>query len=179
MQNDNICKFIPTRSIGTELTTINFVYERKNFFNDYAASHSYSINIAVDGNGILHTDRGDFKLRRGDLFFTFPQQPYYIENENNFEYIYITFIGTRANALKERLSLEPQIPVLDNHEYLIDIWQNAIAIASDQNIDLIAEGTLLYSFAYICNVLHDGVHFLEFSLVSILKLQLQKWTSLN
>jgi AraC-like DNA-binding protein len=155
MSDKNICKFIPIRNNSSDLIAINFVYENSYFADDFFVLHAYSINIAIKGEGALHTKLGSFKLKKGDLFLTYADQPFYIENKNNFGYIYITFIGTRANALMERLKIDFRNPVLSGNEELIDIWQNALAISNEKNIDLISEGLLLYTLSYICNTYEE------------------------
>jgi AraC-like DNA-binding protein len=155
MPDKNICKFIPIRNNSSDLITINFVYETSYFANDFLILHTYSINIAIKGEGVLHTKLGSFELKKGDLFLTYADQPFYIENKNNFEYIYITFIGIRANALMERLKIDFRNPVISDNEELIDIWQNALSISNEKNIDLISEGMLLYTLSYICNTYED------------------------
>jgi len=151
MLDKNICKFVPIRNCPSDLITINFVYEKTNFANDFLLMHSYSINIAVKSEGILHTKLGSFKIKKGNLFLSFAGQQFYVENKGDFEYIYITFIGTRANALMERLKIDFRNPVLPDNDQLIDIWKNALSISNDKNIDLISEGILLYTLSYICN----------------------------
>ena len=148
---ENTCHFIPIRNTSSDLITINFVCERTYFSNDFQILHTYSINIVTNGEGVLNTKLSPFNLKKGDLFLTYAGQPFYIENKAELEYIYITFMGTRANALVERLGIDFRKPVFSGCEELIGLWQNAHALSTEKNVDLISEGMLLYTLSYICN----------------------------
>ena len=150
MPTNNICNFIPSKDNVSELITLNFVFEQNYFAKEPMYLPTYSINIAAGGTGILHNRHGAFPLKKGDLFLTFPENPFYVENRGDFSYYYITFLGTRANVLMERLHLNARNPVYAGEEELLPLWERASAIANSKNIDLVAEGCLLYSFSFLC-----------------------------
>ena len=71
----------------------------------YINSASHALYIFTSGSGVLHTLNKNFTLNESDLFLTFSSKPYYIENRNNLQYIYISFIGLRSFGLFERLDI--------------------------------------------------------------------------
>jgi len=146
----NICKMIPSRSAHQDLIPLNFVSERHYFPHTFHAFYSYSVNLVTEGYGFLHTTSGDFPIARGDLFFTFPGKQFYVENIDSMVYLYITFVGTRANALAERLHLSPSNMLFRKKEDLISLWETAIQVADASSIDLMSEAILLYTFGNIC-----------------------------
>lgn len=153
---DNICKFIPTHNPNENINAINFVYEKNaDFPNKFITMASYSLHIVTNGTGVLHTSQGEYNLKYGDLFFTFQAKPFYIEKTDNLQYIYISFLGIRSNALLERLQVKTSSPVYSNYECLIDFWLNALKLSNYNNIDILSESVLLYTFSYICNTFEE------------------------
>lgn len=118
VMNDNICKFSPTRSIEEAINIINFVFETKSEFSKkFSITATYAIYLVTEGSGRLHTTQTDFGLKRGDLFFTMPSKPFYIENEENLQFIYITFFGWRATSLLERLNIIDSSPIPEDFSF--------------------------------------------------------------
>jgi AraC-like DNA-binding protein len=155
-QADNICKFIPTHNPNEGINAIHFVYEKNADFPDkFITTATYSLNIVTAGTGVLHTLQGEYSLNRGDLFFTFQAKPFYIENTDHLHYMYITFLGLRSNTLLERLGVKITAPVYSGYEGLIDFWENALKLSSSNNIDILSESVLLYTFSYICNTFEE------------------------
>lgn len=150
MLSEDICNYIPSRSINKDLVAVHFVREKELFLETPRLENTYSINIVAEGSGVLHTSFGDFPVAKGDLFFTFPEHSYRVENIRDMDYIYITYLGVRANSLAERLQLKMQSPVFCGHSDLLPVWEAAITGAVSSNVDMLAEGLLLYTLAAIC-----------------------------
>lgn len=146
-QTNNICKFI-TSSKYEQILTTNFVYETdaENF-----ASHSLQKNnamyLVVSGNGQLCTEHFKKELLPGMLFFTFSGNSYKIENAEDLKYMYITFNGERSKELFSRFNISLANCIFKGYEGLSCFWQNCLEKANPQNLDLISESVLLYSFA--------------------------------
>lgn len=147
---DNICKFAPTYSADNELSIINFVCEKQHLITDYRLKAVYTLNLITKGSGILHTPEHSFGLKPGDLFITVPAKRYYVENAENLEYIYISFIGMRGAELLSRISFDRKNPVYNGFGTLIEFWENNVKTAAANNIDILAEAVLLYTFSHIC-----------------------------
>ena len=149
--SENICRFIPTRDSNEGINILNFVYEKEaDFKQEYLISASYSLSLATEGEGVLHTPSGEHGIKKGDMFLTFAAHPYYIENTENLKYIYISFVGLRAHALIERLSITKYSPVFSGFDYLIESWENGFNRINEQNIDLLCEGLLLQALSGVC-----------------------------
>lgn len=148
MHKRNICRFIPLNSDNIHINVLNFVYETKKFNNKPITLSTYRTAIAVHGNGILHICGKQFSLCKGDLFFTFPSVPFFIESKDDFEYIYISYIGIRANIIMDKFNISYENCVFNNMNEVIDLWKNSISF-SDSVSDLRSEGILLYTLSII------------------------------
>lgn len=147
----NICKFIQTKNISNDINILNFVYERKaDFKQAYIIPAAHTLALVTAGYGVLHTACGDFELSEGCLFFTFSAKPYYIENTDGLEYLYISFIGQRVSGLFQRLNITRNAPVYHDFSFLRENWVIAFEGANEFNSDLVCEGLLLQSLSYLC-----------------------------
>lgn len=144
MSVQNICKFIS--SVTEErIYTQNFVYEKSgNTF--HTKGNANAMYLAVSGKGKLTTDSVSSYVKAGNIFFTFENLTYKIESVDNFQYMYISFNGSRSNELFSRFGITPVNCVYEGHEGITAFWQNAIAKAGEKNLDLISEAVLLYTF---------------------------------
>jgi AraC-like DNA-binding protein len=110
----------------------------------------HTLYLAVAGKGVLHSVYGDFPLERGCLFITFSAKRFYIENTDNLQYIYIGFLGNRADAILARLTLTQKNPVAPSCDFLIPLFERGVADINDSNVDLLCEGLLLTAFSHLC-----------------------------
>lgn len=148
---ENICKFVSTRTAREEINIIHFVYERDAHFEPrFILPAAYSVACVTEGEGKLHTPSGTQKIAAGDVFLLFSAGAYYIENKGGLQYIYITFVGSRAPALMERLRTPRAQTVYHGMEGLRPLWENAFNLVRDENIDLLCEGLLLYTVSLLC-----------------------------
>ena len=148
---DNICHFIPYHKDYQSIHTINFVLETKKQTNTSFKSEAvYKVHYVYTGNGFLHTIGNIQPVAEGDVFFTFPGHPFYIESQEDFSYMYISFLGTRANMIMEKLKISHTENYFPKCNDICDFWQNAFNINQDLS-DLISESILLYTFAFIGN----------------------------
>lgn len=147
---ENICRFVSTRSVREEINIIHFVYEKQaQFAQEFILPATYTVAFVTSGVGALHTPAAAHSIGAGDIFLLFSAKPYYIENLEELHYMYITFTGIRAPALIERLHLSPLHPVYPGHDGLRALWESAMQAATEENIDLICEGVLLYTLAHL------------------------------
>ena len=77
------------------------------------------------------------------------------ESADNLEYFFISFTGNRACSLISRLNIGVDNAVIYSQNQLIDFWKQAHTIANPKNIDLVAEGVLLYTIACVCNFFEE------------------------
>ena len=147
----NICNFIPYHKDYHSIHTINFVLETKPQIHTSLKLQSiYKMHLVVSGKGTLHTAGKTIELNKGDIFFTFPGTPNSIESVEDFTYMYISFLGTRANMIMEKLKISTLNYVFKNCDEVYDYWKNGL-IANGDISDLITESILLYTFYYIGN----------------------------
>lgn len=148
---ENICKFVSTRTVREEINIIHFVYEKNAQFEPrFILPSTYSVAFVTQGEGKLHTASGMHDISSGDFFVIFSAQAYYIENVRDLNYIYVTFIGSRAPALMERLQLARCAPVYHDYAFLRDLWETSFDKVTEENIDMMCEGLLLYTLSFIC-----------------------------
>ena len=147
---ENICKFVPTRQSRADINIIHFVYEKSaRFEQKFILPAAYSVAFVTEGEGVLHTTSGQQKIAAGDVFLIFSAGAYYIENTDNLQYIYITFIGSRAPTLMERLRAPRPQTVYHGMERLRPLWETAFQLVTEENIDLLCEGILLYTVSLL------------------------------
>lgn len=155
---DNICKFVKSDRPIENINIINFVYEKRcEFRQSFITSASHALYIVTSGSGVLHTLNKNFTLNEGDLFLTFSSKPYYIENRNNLQYIYISFIGLRSSGLFERLDISYKKPVYNGFSFITKHWIEAFNTTTDNNIDLKCESLILYTFSFLCKKLEENI----------------------
>ncbi len=155
MTKENICKFVSDNKDGS-LRVQNFVCENKapdgNVFT-FRAAHMMCLVSA--GNGTLYTETARYELVPGHLFFTFASVPFRIVGDGNLVYLYITFDGSRAEDLFTRFGISPSSCCFAGYEGLLPLWQDRLVRANGQNLDLMTESVLLYSFAKLRDVTND------------------------
>lgn len=146
---ENICHFIPYDTDHDQLSTINFVLENKpQNFTSLKTEAVYKMYFVCAGQGFLHTLGKITPLTAGDIFFTFPAEAFAIESTDDFSYMYISFLGSRANRIMEKLKISRHNCIFHGHAALKSFWQNAIEMQSPM-ADLTSESVLLYTFSYL------------------------------
>ena len=118
--DNNICKFVPTRSSGDQINTVNFVYETIiPQRNQFITKSTYMIYLVTEGRGTLCHTQKSVEIRKGDLFFTFPSTPFAIEvSDSNLKYIYISFLGIRAGRILEEMKIGSGNCVFRHYDFL-------------------------------------------------------------
>ncbi len=148
-KSKNICKFVTVKT-NENLTTSNFIFEseapKASPLQIYDTNAMY---LVTSGSGYLSSGLLREPLKTGSMFFTFSGTPFSIENTDNMHYLYISFSGGRSGELFDRFGITPFKCVFDGYEELIPVWQNSIARANSDNLDLMSEGMLLYGFSLI------------------------------
>ena len=146
---DNICKFISTEKAYGELHVINFVYEKEKTTNLLpVTSPVYKTCIVAGGSGVLSQGRQRKSLKKGDVFFIFPAVNYTLEGDADFEFMYISFVGTRANALMERYGINSGNFAFCEENTLLDLWKQGISLSGSVT-DIVAESLVLYTLAVV------------------------------
>ncbi|MBE7026702.1 MAG: helix-turn-helix transcriptional regulator [Ruminococcaceae bacterium] len=148
---DNICKFISSENKYGELDIINFVYEKENPSNTLPITSSvYKMCIVAKGSAMLMQGKQHKKIQPNDVFFVFPGVPYTLEGDEEFEFMYVSFIGIRANVLMEKYSISSKNFVFCTQEVILDFWKRSIKYSSAVS-DIAAEGVLLFTLSTIAD----------------------------
>ena len=148
---NSICRFVSVQSSPDPVQTINFVYETKNLTkNGPVTEPLHKVCIVAEGEGALCHGTVKTKISTNDVFFIMPATPYTISATDDFAYMYISFMGIRANVIMERLGINRRNFVFKDHTELAEMWAKGLGYKSELT-DLISEGLLLNTFAAIGN----------------------------
>ena len=147
MSQQNICHFIPFHKDYHSIHTIHFVLETQpQIYEPLRSEAVYKVFYVKQGQGRLHTAGAIHPLAAGDLFFSFPATPYAIESVDHFEFLYISFLGARANMVLDKLKINKHNHIFHHFHHVEDFWLKGIAMNTELS-DLISESVLLYTFS--------------------------------
>lgn len=153
MLNKNLCKFIPDGA-KSELKTVNFIFETNPEVQKMKTTlKNHILYLVKSGEGEFFFDRSPCRVSAGDLVFGFSGESFCADG-NGLQYYYIGFEGLRANELFSRFGVSALTRVFNGFEGLLSFWQENIARATEQNIDLVSESVLLYAFSRL-NAVHQ------------------------
>ena len=153
MFEQNICHYIPFRQDDDKIHIIHFVLETKpQDCQNFKCISMNRLHLVTGGKGVLHTASGSYPLETGDLFFILPAVPHAIESGPDFQYAYISYLGTRGNAIMDKLKISGTNFVFPGFPHLCEMWLQGLQV-NEQVSDLRSESILLYTFS----VLGDGI----------------------
>lgn len=149
MAEQNVCRFVPREINDHSIHTIHFVLETKEqIYTGLRLKSLYTVYYVLQGTGKLHT-RGDvLPLNRGDIFFSFPAEPFAIESVSDFQYMYISFLGARGNRILDKLGISAKTPLYTACDELETVWRQGLRGPSELS-DIASEAVLLHTFAYL------------------------------
>ena len=149
MAQQNVCRYVPREMSEHSIHTVNFVLEtERQVYTGLRLKALYTMYLVVEGRGRLHTQGTVRELQAGDLFFSFPAEPFAIESVESFQYMYISFLGARGNQLMEKLEVSPHSCFFTACEEVIPVWMQGIQTPSELS-DIASEAVLLHTFAYL------------------------------
>ena len=125
MQRRNICKFT-SQSYSENLSVPCFVMEtEKNIMQTATRLSHYRLILIIKGDGRITLD------------------------DNNIEtnYMYIDFDGPRAEELLKRFNINKSNRHFAGFDGLIPLWEESLARASKDTIDLVSESIVIYTFS--------------------------------
>lgn len=149
MAEQNVCRFVPREINDHSIHTIHFVLETKEqIYTGLRLKSLYTMYYVLQGTGKLHT-RGDvLPLKQGDIFFSFPAEPFAIESVSDFRYMYISFLGARGNRILDKLGISVKTPLYTDCGELEAVWCRGLQSPSELS-DIASEAVLLHTFAYL------------------------------
>ena len=150
MKLKNVCKFIPDVN-SSELKTVNFIFETDPEVQHNPSNLSGNRILLAKTDGVFIFDGKTVEIRSGDVCFAFSGETFSAEGDG-LQYYYIQFKGGRSDDLYKRFGISALNRVFTGFEGLLPFWQENIARATDQNIDLVSESVLLYTFSRLTAV---------------------------
>ena len=155
---ESICKIMPQKNEDNAIKTVRFVYETEFLTLSQPFVHPiYVFHIVTNGSAVLRINESEYHLKRGDIFFAFPAYPYYIEKSIDFEYIYISFMGSGATSLLSRCKITPSTAYYDNLGFLCNMFENAIRRVTPNNANMLTESVLFYALSYFGSENDGGI----------------------
>ena len=149
MAEQNVCRFVPREINDHSIHTVHFVLEtEEQVYRGLRLKSLYTVYLVTQGSGRLHTQGSILPLKAGDVFFSFPAEPFAIESVEDFQYMYISFLGARGNRIMKKLGVSPKNPLYPNCGELEAIWMQGLRSPA-QLSDIASEAVLLHTLAYL------------------------------
>ncbi len=146
----SICRFMPEKKYNGDIKFIHFVYETD--FKNFSQPFFYSIfrmHIVTKGSAVLKIHDRIYELNIGTVFFAFPAGLYEINASDDFEYYYISFMGSGITTLLDEFEINIFNPVYQGHEHLLDFWNSSIKRINKKNINVLTECVFFYTLSFI------------------------------
>lgn len=147
--SENICRFLSKSDASNDINIIHFVCETGvNYYKGLSGETIYKMHLVTNGTGKLCFLGRCYEIAKGDVFYTFPSVLYRIEEELDLEYMYIGFVGTRANKLADSMGITQKRFLFSGFSDLIPMWKETINDMASI-AELRCEGLLLYTFSML------------------------------
>jgi AraC-like DNA-binding protein len=140
---------VPREINDHSIHTVHFVLEtEEQIYTGLRLKSLYTVYYVLQGTGKLHTQGRVLPVRQGDVFFSFPAEPFAIESAEDFQYMYISFLGARGNRIMEKLGISHRNPLFRECDELETVWTQGLRCPA-QLSDIASEAVLLHTFAYL------------------------------
>lgn len=144
----NICKFISPGMDAKILDVRNFVYETDPArMKSAVVCNEHRAILITKGSGKIFCGTKNWPVEAGNLFFAFSGEAYCVQELTDLEYIYVSFLGDRADDLFRRFGVRAENRIFSGFDRLIPVWKESLLRASEENTDLCAESMLIYAFS--------------------------------
>lgn len=151
--SESICCFLPVKNEDAAVKTVRFVYETE--FSKMVqpfVSPIYVVYIVTQGSATLSIYDEEHFVERGDIFFAFPAQPLYLKGSCDFEYIYISFMGSGVPKLLAGCNVTPERFVFLGYQNLCPMYESSIRRLTEKNANILTEGVLYYTLSFLSGV---------------------------
>ena len=147
--SDSICRFMPAKNEDASIKAVRFVYETECHTLSQPFYHPiYVLQIVSKGTAILKICENSYSLKRGDIFFAFPAHFYYLDASDDFEYIYISFMGSGATSFLSRCAITAENPYFSDFGFLCTMFESAIRRVTPSNSNMLTESVLFYALSF-------------------------------
>lgn len=151
--HEPICRFVVTPKAPDVIHIIHFVYETSmGGCTHNRLETAYKLGLVASGSAEVICQGKKESLQPGDLFFSFPAVPYTMETSEDFTYLYVSFMGLRANMLLDRLKINGNHFVFRGFSSLLPLWVDAVQSAQVMP-ELAAESVLLFTLMKLANTI--------------------------
>lgn len=147
MKSKNICKFVPADITGQLMTTQFILETDPDTMRNATSKPVHRMVLITNHSGKLSLNNRSYRCSTGDIIMLFESEIYFFEGEAGFQYMYIDFKGLRSNELFRRFGINESNRMFSGFEGLIPLWMESLSRASKENIDLVSESMLLYTFS--------------------------------
>lgn len=145
----SICRFMSAKNEDATIQAVRFVYETECRTLTQPFLHPiYVFHIVTKGTAVFRIGENSYSLKRGDVFFAFPAYPYYLDADEDFEYIYISFMGGGATSRLPKCNITPENPYYPNFGFLCTMFENAIRRITPFNSNLLTDSVLYYALSF-------------------------------
>lgn len=149
MEHGNYCRFIGKQHSNEDVYVLHFVLETKEQrFDGWKSLSFYRICYVSEGEGVYRTQHGEYRLKKGDVFFGIPGMLYAVQSVKDFQYYYIAYLGKRPLKIMEQLKINARRCVFYDCLALQPLFETGISL-SDETLATGAEGLLLYAFSFL------------------------------
>ena len=147
MSSKNMCKFV-TETPEEAIIIHNFVLESDiNTMKNMQTLISHRMILVKEGSAVILIDNARYVVSSGSIIFGFENENISALPDEKCQYMYISFSSNRANSLFLRFGINRNNRVFNGFDGIIPLWHEALTHATEKNIDLTAEGVLLYTFS--------------------------------
>lgn len=147
MKDRNICKFAQPLAVET-LSVSCFVLESDpGTMEREVQLGSHQMILVSQGSGEFRFDDVPVTCSAGMLVFGFKGERFRVGNQENCNYMYIRFEGSRAAELLRRFDITGDNRVFEGFSGVIPLWKDSLSRADRDCVDLAAESMLLYAFS--------------------------------
>ena len=153
---ESICQFPRNKTdYESTLNIVHFVYEPHPLnCEQFEIRNYFTLYFVISGTCAFETDYKKFDLKKGDMFFVFPDKRFKYTHDKA-KFIYISFTNIEAKQTLDRLNVSYVSPVVRNQTHLITVFKKEFEV-SRQNLmpDLTAKGLLFLTFGHFYS--HDN-----------------------
>lgn len=119
---------MPYQTYHDQIHILHFVLETKPQTADLTHRQAhYTLHYMLSGSARLKTAQYQHEVHAGDLFLTPPAVTWSLETlESNAQYLYLSFLGGRANAIIDQLKITPKQCVFSGFRHLESLWLSGL-----------------------------------------------------
>ena len=147
VRDKNICKFIQPLAVETLWVSCFVLEADPEVMKRQVRLGGHYMFLVAQGSGLFQLGDTEIAVAAGSLVFGFKGECFRVKRQENCNYLYIRFDGTRAGELFRRFDIHGDRRVFENFSGAIPLWQESLSRAGRETADLAAESMLLYTFS--------------------------------